>query len=130
MVASVLIALGFLVTIGGIFGFTWWMNRPPTAEELLDHIREARIEPGSDWVQANVEMKDFIQRFPNHQQYEHIKSLHDELAAQRNLQKYIDKLSDQTDSLDVVELQLLDILTLAQQNVVVTNVKAGHARVA
>ena len=116
VVASVLIALGFLVTIGVIFGFTRWMNRPSTAEELLSHIQQARIEPGSDWIQANEEMKDFIQRFPDHDQYEYIKSLHDELAAERNLQKYIDQLSDKTDSLDVVELQLLDILTLAQQD--------------
>ena len=113
VIASILIAVGFLAVIGGIFAFTNYMNRPATAEELLEHILRARIDPGSDWAQAHEEMEDFIGRFPDHDQYEEIKQLHDVLASERDLQKYIDKLSMVTESLSVVELQLLSALNTA-----------------
>ena len=111
--ASILIAVGFLAVIGGIFAFTNYMNRPATADELLEHIMQAKIKPGSDWAQAHEEMKEFIRRFPNHDQYEQIKTLHDVLASERGLQKYVDKLSQDTESLSVVELQLLAALKTA-----------------
>ena len=114
--ASILIAVGFLAVIGGIFSFTNYMNRPATADELLEHIMQARINPGSDWVQAHVEMEEFIGRFPDHDQYEEIKTLHDVLASERGLQKYIDKLSNATESSSVVELQLLAALKLAEDD--------------
>jgi hypothetical protein len=113
VIASILIALGFLAAIGGIFAFTNYMNRAATADELLEHILRARIDPGSDWAQAHEEMEDFIGRFPDHDQYEEIKQLHDVLASERDLQKYIDKLSMATESLSVVELQLLSALNTA-----------------
>jgi serine/threonine protein kinase len=116
VIASILIAIGFLVVVGGIFAFTNYMNRAATAEELLEHILQARINPGSDWVQAHEEMEDFILRFPEHSQYEEIKKLHDELAAARDLQKYIDTLSKDTASTSVVKLQLLSALKTAIDN--------------
>ncbi|MBT4012753.1 MAG: serine/threonine protein kinase [Planctomycetaceae bacterium] len=116
MIASILIAIGFLAVVGGIFAFTNYMNRAATAKELLKHILQARIDPGSDWAQAHVEMEDFIARFPDHDQYEEIKQLHDELAAERDLQKYIDQLSKDRESLSVVELQLLLTLDTAAED--------------
>ena len=114
--ASILIAVGFLAVIGGIFAFTNYMNRPATADELLEHIMQARIDPGSDWAQAHVEMEEFIGRFPDHDQYEEIKTLHDVLASERGLQKYIYKLSNATESSSVVELQLLAALKIADDD--------------
>lgn len=113
--ASIMIAVGFLAAIGGIFVFTNYMNRPATADELLKHIMQARINPGSDWAQAHVEMEEFIERFPNHKQHEQIKKQHDALASERALQKYIDTLSKDTQSLSVVELQLLAALKTATE---------------
>jgi serine/threonine protein kinase len=116
VIASIFIAAGFLVVVAGIFAFTNYMNRAATAEELLEHIQQARIDPGSDWAQAHTEMEDFIQRFSDHDQYEEIKALHDELAAGRDLQKYIDKLSKDRENLSVVELQLLSALNTASDD--------------
>jgi serine/threonine protein kinase len=116
VIASILIAVGFLAVVGGIFAFTNYMNRPATAEELLEHIQRARIDPGSDWIQAHEQIEDFIGRFPDHAQHEEIKQLHDELAAERDLQKYISKLSKDTESLSVVEIQLLSALNTATDN--------------
>jgi chemotaxis protein histidine kinase CheA len=113
VIASIFIAAGFLAVVAGIFAFTNYMNRAATAEELLEHIQQARIDPGSDWAQAHTEMEDFLQRFSDHDQYEEIKALHDELAAGRDLQTYIDKLSKDRENLSVVELQLLSALNTA-----------------
>ncbi|MBT4694101.1 MAG: serine/threonine protein kinase [Planctomycetaceae bacterium] len=116
VIASILIAIGFLAVIGGIFAFTNYINRAATADELLEHILQARINPGSDWAQAHTEMEEFIRRFPDHDQYEEIKQLHDVLAAERYLQKYIDRLSRDTGALSVVELQLLSVLNTASDD--------------
>jgi serine/threonine protein kinase len=116
VIASILIAVGFLAVVGCIFAFTNYINRAATAEEVLEHIQRARIEPGSDWIQAHEEIEDFIARFPDHDQYEEIKQLYDELTADRNLQKYISKISKDTELLSVVELQLLSALNTATED--------------
>jgi serine/threonine protein kinase len=116
VIASILIAVGFLAVVGSIFAFTNYMNRAATAAELLAHIQRARIEPGSDWGQAHQEIEDFVARFPDHDQHKEIKQLHDELTADRNLEKYISKISKDTESLAVVELQLLSALNTATED--------------
>ena len=111
--ASILVAMGFLAVFGGIFAFANHINRAATAEELLEHIFQAKIEPGSDWGQTHTEMREFVERFPNHDKHDEIQQLYDALSTERDLQKYIDKLSRKTETLSVVELQLLTILHTA-----------------
>ncbi len=110
VLASLLVLATLVVGIGALLAFTNWYNQPRTAEELLEIIEEARITPGSDWGQASQEMQEFLERFPEHQEFPLVETHFNTLKDERNEQRFLKSLEVDPRELPIAKVTLRQIL--------------------
>lgn len=108
--ASLLVLVVLVVGLGALLAFTNWYNQPRTADELLEIIEEARITPGSDWGQASREMQEFLERFPDHQQFPTVETHYNGLKDERNEQRFLKSLESDLKELPIAKVTLRQIL--------------------
>ena len=110
VLASLLVLATLVVGIGTLLAFTNWYNQPRTAQELLEIIEEARITPGSDWGQASQEMQEFLERFPEHQEFLLVETHYNNLKDERNDQRFLKSLEVDPGELPIAKVTLRQIL--------------------
>ena len=126
VVASLLVLVALLIGIGGLFAFTNWINQPRSAEELLEVISEARLTPGADWGQASKEMKEFIERFPGHDQFSAVENYYNTLRDEREERRFLDTLDDDLANMPAVKITLIQILEQEASNPGLVITKLEH----
>ena len=110
VLASLLVLMALIVGVGGLLVFTNWYNQPKSADQLLEIINDAQITPGSDWGQASVEMREFIQRFPEHARFQEVEDYYNKLKSEREEQRFLKWLESTSSEMSVAKLTLRGIL--------------------
>ena len=110
IVPSLLVIAGLVISIGTLLAFTNWYNQPRSADELLELIEDAKLTPGSDWGQASKEMQEFLDRFPEHQQFSAVQDYYNSLKGQRDEQQFLKSLNNDLDLLPIAKITLSQIL--------------------
>ena len=93
---------------------------------MLEVISEARLTPGADWGQASKEMKEFIERFPGHDQFSVVENYYNTLRDEREERRFLDTLDDDLANMPAVKITLIQILEQEASNPSLVITKLEH----